>query len=75
MHKFRASAHTMGGGVFLIQCENLTDLLNRDTAAYELFYALTPRTQELLQQRDIHSLEELHQAVADLDTHRRPSAF
>ena len=58
-----------------MHCENLTDLLNRDTAAYEMFYALTPQMQQLLQQRNIHTLEELRQAVADLDTHRRPAAF
>ncbi len=54
---------------------NLTDLLNRDSAAYELFYALSPQTQELLQERGARSLEELQQAVADIDTHQRPSAF
>ncbi len=54
---------------------NLTDLLNRDSAAYEFFYALSPQTQELLHERGARSLEELQQAVADIDTHLRPSAF
>lgn len=54
---------------------NLTDLLNQNAAAYELFYALTPQTQELLQERDISSLDQLRQAVADLEAHDRPAAF
>ena len=54
---------------------NLTDLLNQNTAAYELFYALTPQMQELLQERDISSLDQLRQAVADLEAHDRPAAF
>ena len=54
---------------------NLTDLLNRDAAAYELFYALSSQTQQLLQKRDIRTLEQLQQAVADIDCHHRPAAF
>ena len=54
---------------------NLTDLLNQNAAAYELFYALPSQTQELLQERDISSLDQLRQAVADLEAHDRPAAF
>jgi hypothetical protein len=54
---------------------DLTDLINRDAAAYTYYYSLAPKTQELLQQRDLRSLDELRRAVEDLDISRRPEAF
>ncbi len=54
---------------------NLTDLINQNATAYELFYALSPQMQSQLQTQEIHSLEQLQQAVADLDSHLRPAAF
>ncbi len=53
----------------------LTDLLNRNAAAYEFFYSLSPQMQELLRHRDIHTLNELHRAADDIQIQQRPSAF
>ena len=53
----------------------LTDLLNRNTAAYTFFYSLSPQMQDLLRQREIHTLPELHRAAADIDLQQRPQAF
>ena len=53
----------------------LTDLLNRNAAAYEFFYSLTPQTQQLLRERHIHTLNELHRAADDITSQRRPKAF
>jgi hypothetical protein len=53
----------------------LTDLLNRNAAAYEFFYSLTPQTQQLLRERHIHTLTELHRAADDITLQRRPKSF
>ena len=53
----------------------LTDLLNRNAAAYTFFYSLSPQMQEQLRTRDIHTLPELHRAAADIDMQQRPQAF
>ena len=53
----------------------LTDLLNRNTAAYTFFYSLSPQMQEQLRTREIHTLPELHRAAADIDFQQRPQAF
>ena len=53
----------------------LTALLNRNAAAYTFFYSLSPQTQQLLRERDIHTLNELHRAADDIDMQQRPQAF
>ena len=53
----------------------LTDLLNRNAAAYTFFYSLSPQTQEQLRTREIYTLQELHRAAADIDMQQRPQAF
>jgi len=53
----------------------LTDLLNRNAAAYTFFYSLSPQTQTELRAREIHTLPELHRAAADIDMQQRPQAF
>ena len=55
--------------------EPLTDLLNRNAAAYTFFYSLSPQMQEQLRAREIHTLPELHRAAADIDMQQRPQAF
>lgn len=57
------------------QPENLTDLLNSDPKAYELFYALPPEVQTTLRARDIRSYRELRSAAAAVSLDRRPPAF
>lgn len=59
----------------MAQNRTLTDLLNSDAAAYEYFYALSPRMQTQLQSRPIRTLDELHRAVDELAVDRRPKAF
>ncbi len=54
---------------------SLTDLLNRNAAAYEFFYSLSPQMQELLRHREIHTLNELHRAADDIQIQQRPNAF
>jgi len=56
-------------------CHDLTELLNRDAAAYTYFYSLSPKTQALLQGRDIRTLDELHRAAEELRVRRRPDVF
>ncbi|MBQ3534464.1 MAG: hypothetical protein IJA56_04835 [Clostridia bacterium] len=53
----------------------LTDLLNRNAAAYEFFYSLSPALQQQLRSCDIHTLPELHRAADNLTITRRPPAF
>ena len=53
----------------------LTDLLNRNAAAYTFFYSLSPETQTALRQRTIHTLPELHRAASDVAMELRPRAF
>ena len=53
----------------------LTDLLNRNAAAYTFFYSLSPQTQEQLRTREIYTLQELHRAAADIEWQQRPQAF
>ena len=53
----------------------LTDLLNRNAAAYEFFYSLSPALQQQLRSRDIHTLPELYRAADNLTITRRPPAF
>lgn len=53
----------------------LTDLLNRNAAAYTFFYSLSPETQTALRQRTIHTLPELHRAASDVAVEQRPRAF
>ena len=53
----------------------LTDLLNRNAAAYTFFYSLSPETQTALRQKEIHTLPELHRAAADAAMEQRPRAF
>ncbi len=53
----------------------LTDLLNRNAAAYTFFYSLSPETQTALRQRTIHTLPELHRAASDIALQQRPQAF
>lgn len=53
----------------------LTDLLGRNTAAYEFFYSLSPELQEQLRERDIYTLPELHRAADELTIQRRPPVF
>lgn len=55
--------------------DSLTDLLNRNAAAYTFFYSLSPETQTALRAREIHTLQELHRAAADIDMQQRPQAF
>ena len=55
--------------------DSLTDLLNRNAAAYEFFYSLSPQLQQLLRHRDIHTLDELHRAADDIMLRQRPQAF
>ena len=50
----------------------LTDLLNRNEAAYTFFYSLSPRMQQALRQREIYTLPELHRAAADIEMQQRP---
>lgn len=54
---------------------DLTDLINSDPAAYDYYFSLAPKTQELLQRRDIRSLHQLRQEVEDIRTHQRPAVF
>jgi len=54
---------------------DLTDLLNGDAAAYGYFYSLSPKTQELLRQQTICSLDQLRRAVEDLRIRQRPEVF
>ena len=58
-----------------METNRLTDLLNNDPAAYNYFYALSPRMQEQLRAKDIATLDELREAVTTLDMDRRPAAF
>ena len=53
----------------------LTDLLNRNAAAYTFFYSLSPATQTALRQKEIHTLPELHRAASDAAMQQRPRAF
>ena len=53
----------------------LTDLLNRNAAAYTFFYSLSPETQAALRERTIHTLPELHRAASDIALQQRPQAF
>lgn len=53
----------------------LTDLLGRNSAAYEFFYSLSPELQEQLRERDIYTLPELHRAADELTIQRRPPVF
>ncbi len=53
----------------------LTDLLNRNAAAYTFFYSLSPETQTVLREKEIHTLPELHRAASDAALARRPQAF
>ena len=53
----------------------LTDLLNRNAAAYTFFYSLSPETQTALRSREIHTLPELHRAASDIAVGQRPRAF
>ena len=53
----------------------LTDLLNRNAAAYTIFYSLSPETQTALRQKEIHTLPELHRAASDIAVQQRPQAF
>ena len=55
--------------------EPLTDLLNRNAAAYTFFYSLSPETQTALRAKEIHTLPELHRAASDVAVQRRPRAF
>ena len=54
---------------------DLNDLLNRDGAAYEYFYALSPKTQELLRARSVTSLDQLRRSVKDIRASQRPETF
>ncbi|MBQ0038594.1 MAG: hypothetical protein KBS74_07995 [Clostridiales bacterium] len=58
-----------------METNHLTDLLNADPAAYNYFYSLSPRMQEQLRAKDIATLNQLREAVTDLDMDRRPAAF
>ena len=42
---------------------DLTDLINRDSAAYTYYYSLAPKLQQMLQDRSIASLDEMRRAV------------
>lgn len=53
----------------------LTDLLNRNAAAYTFFYSLSPETQTALRTKEIHTLPELHRAASDIALQQRPQAF
>jgi len=54
----------------------LTDLLNRDPAAYDYFYALSPSIQTALQERDsIGSFTALREAAAAVSLDEQPRAF
>ena len=53
----------------------LTDLLNRNAAAYTFFYSLSPETQTALRAKEIHTLPELHRAASDMEVQQRPRAF
>ena len=53
----------------------LTDLLNRNAAAYTFFYSLSPETQTALRAKEIHTLPELHRAASDVAMQQRPRAF
>lgn len=54
---------------------DLTDLLNNDGAAYEFFYALSPKTQEQLRAQRLTSLDQLRRAADDLRVQNRPGVF
>ena len=54
---------------------DLTDLLNHDSAAYAYYYALSPKTQELLRCRSVTSLDQLRRSVEDIRLQNRPEAF
>lgn len=54
---------------------DLTDLINRDSAAYEYFYSLSPKTQELLRSRSVTSLDQLRRSVKDIRVSQRPEIF
>ena len=53
----------------------LTELLNRNAAAYTCFSSLSPETQTALRERTIHTLPELHRAASDIALQQRPQAF
>ena len=53
----------------------LTDLLNRNAAAYTFFFSLSPETQTALRTKEIHTLPELHRAASDAAMQQRPRAF
>ncbi len=55
--------------------DSLTDLLNRNAAAYTFFYSLSPKMQDALRSREIHTLPELHRAASDIEMQQRPQAF
>ena len=54
---------------------DLTDLINRDSAAYTYYYSLAPKLQQMLQDRSIASLDEMRRAVEDIRISQRPEAF
>ena len=58
-----------------LMSDPLTDLLNRNAAAYTFFYSLSPETQTALRQKEIHTLPELHRAASDAALQQRPQAF
>ena len=58
-----------------LMTDPLTDLLNRNAAAYTFFYSLSPETQTALRQKEIHTLPELHRAASDAALQQRPQAF
>ena len=58
-----------------LMSDPLTDLLNRNAAAYTFFYSLSPETQIALRQKEIHTLPELHRAASDAALQQRPQAF
>jgi hypothetical protein len=55
--------------------QDLTDLINRDAAAYTYYYSLAPKTQEMLQRRELRSLDEMRRAVEEFRLAQRPEAF
>ena len=58
-----------------LMSDPLTDLLNRNAAAYTFFYSLSPETQTALRQKEIHTLPELQRAASDIAVQQRPQAF
>ena len=58
-----------------LMSDPLTDLLNRNAAAYTFFYSLSLETQTALRQKEIHTLPELHRAASDAALQQRPQAF